>query len=108
MEPRPEDRDGKCTHDILSGLDEVGGSAVPAHSAGAGDQDGLASLLGEEDLAEHTDAVAEDGDERWRDMGGTRSRVGEEDLVSSAGVKCSTTLSATIDRGCSCSEPRVK
>lgn len=79
-------RDGSSTHALLSGLDEVGGGLVPAEGAGAGDHERLAGLLSVEDLAEHTQAVAENGDERGRDVRDRGGGVGVEDLMLSAAV----------------------
>lgn len=74
------------THALLSGLDEVGGGLVPAEGARAGDHERLAGLLGVEDLAEHAQAVAEDGDERRRDVRDRGRGIGVEDLETSATV----------------------
>lgn len=74
------------TYDVLSGLNKVDGGSVPAESARASDEHGLA-LLGVENLAEHADAVAEHGDERRRDVRVAGGGIGVEDWAESATVR---------------------
>lgn len=70
----------KDTHSVVASLNQVGAGSVPAHGARAGNEEGLASLLGVEDLAEHANAVAEHGDERGRHVRGTGGGIGKENL----------------------------
>lgn len=68
------------TYDVLSGLNKVNGSSVPAEGSRTGDEHGLA-LGGVEDLPQHADAVAEDGDERRRDVRHAGGGIGTEDWM---------------------------